>query len=189
MNFVFLLLMAAVIFGICYVVDKFFTRIFRSKAQHRSGLAVRVSKMYGVMGLCLILLGIMAIVVGLDSLLLLVGGIIVLVMGGSMAAYYLTRGIFYDEESFLISGFGSKDRTYRYQDIREQRLYLIQGGSVMVELHMADGTAVSLTSNMDGMYPFLDTAFTNWCLQTGRDPESCTFHDPSNHWWFPHEEA
>ena len=189
MNFVFILLMAAVIFGICHVVDKFFTRLFRSKAQHRSGLAVRVNKMYGVMGLCLIILGIMAILVGLDSLLLLVGGIIVLAMGSAMAAYYLTRGIFYDTESFLISGFGSRERTYRYQDIAEQRLYLIQGGSVMVELHMTDGTAVSLTSNMDGVYPFLDTAFSGWCQQTGRDPESCTFHDPSNHWWFPHEEA
>jgi hypothetical protein len=58
----------------------------------------------------------------------------------------------------------------------------------MVELHMADGSAVSLTSNMDGVYPFLDTAFAAWCRQTGRDPESCTFHDPSNHWWFPHGE-
>lgn len=189
MNFVFILLVAAVIFGICHLVDKFFTRIFRSKAQHRSGLAVRVNKMYGVMGLCLTILGIMAIVVGLDSALLLVGGIIVLAMGAAMAAYYLTRGIFYDAESFLISGFGSKERTYRYQDINEQRLYLIQGGSVMVELHMADGSTVSLTSNMDGVYPFLDTAFAGWCHQTGRDPESCTFHDPSNHWWFPHEEA
>ena len=189
MNFVFILLVAAVIFGICHLVDKAFTRMFRSKAQHRSGLAVRVSKMYGIMGICLTVLGILAIIVGIESLLLFVGGIIVLGMGAAMAAYYLTRGIFYDSESFLLSGFGGKERTYRYCDIQGQQLYIVQGGNVIVELHMADGKAVSLNSNMDGVYPFLDAAFSAWCRQTGRDPQSCSFHDPQNHCWFPQVEA
>ena len=38
---------------------------------------------------------------------------------------------------------------------------------------------------MDGVYPFLDTAFAGWCLETGRDPQSCDFHDPSQSLWFP----
>ena len=28
-----------------------------------------------------------------------------------------------------------------------------------------------------------------WCRQTGRDPESCDFHDPSQSLWFPAEEV
>ena len=188
MNFIFILLFAAVIFGICRVVDVYFTKAFRSKAQHRSGLAVRVSKMYGIMGVALTIVGVLAIVVSEGGLLLLVGGIIVLAMGAALAAHYLTKGIFYDSETFLVSGFGKKDILHRYEDIREQRLYIVQGGNVIIELHMADGTAVSLVSNMDGVYPFLDTAFAGWCRQTGRDPESCSFHNPDNHWWFPHEE-
>lgn len=188
MKFLIIALVAAAVFGICYLVDRSFTNSFRSKAQHLSGMAVRVSKMYGIMGIALSIIGVMAIMVGIRNFLLLIGGVIVLGMGAAMAIYYLTRGIFYDAESFLVSGFGKKDTIHYYKDIREQRLYLVQGGNVIIELHLADGSTVSLQSNMDGVYPFLDTAFAGWCLQTGREPQSCSFHDPNNHWWFPHEE-
>ena len=188
MEFILFILLAGAIFGICYMVDKSFTKAFRSKAQHRSGLAVRVSKMYGIMGIVLCIIGVMAIMVGFRNYLLLIGGVIVLAMGAAMVVYYLTKGIFYDGESFLVSGFGKKETLHYYKDILQQRLYLVQGGNIIIELHMADGSAVSLQSNMDGIYPFLDTAFAGWCLATGQDPQSCSFHDPSNHWWFPHEE-
>ena len=56
-----LALVAAVIFGICFLVDKAFTKLFRSKAQHRSGMAVRANKRYGLFGVILTVLGIMAI--------------------------------------------------------------------------------------------------------------------------------
>ena len=183
-----ILLVAALVFGICYLVDKSFAKAFRSKAQHRSGLAVRANKRYGVFGVILTVLGILALCVGItDGPILLAGGVIVLFMGLGLAAYYLSFGIFYDGESFLYSTFGRKSVTYCYRDIREQKLYLVQGGNVIVELHMADGRAVSVQSAMDGVYPFLDTAFAGWCMQTGRDPQSCEFYDPANHWWFPHD--
>ena len=162
-------LVAVVIFGICYLVDKTFSKFFRSKALHRSGMAVRANKRYGIFGV----------------VLLIWGGIIVLLMGIALAVYYLSFGIFYDGESFLLQRFGKKDLTYFYRDILGQKLYLIQGGNIVVELHMADGSAVSLQSAFDGVYPFLDTAFAAWCLQTGRDPQSCDFHDPSRSLWFP----
>ena len=182
-------LVAAVIFGICYLVDKTFTKLFRSKAQHRSGMAVRASKRYGAFGVILMALGIGAITVGItDGPVLLWGGVIVLFSGICLAAYYLSFGIFYDGESFLLSSFGKKDVTHFYKEIKEQKLYLIQGGSVVVELHMEDGTAVSVNTGMEGMYPFLDTAFAGWCLQKGIDPQTCDFHDPAKSWWFPHEE-
>ena len=186
MEFIAIILVAAAVFGICYLVDKGFARAFRSKAQHRSGLAVRANKRYGIFGVILTALGVMALCAGItDGAVLLVGGLIVMLMGLCLAAYYLSFGIFYDGESFLQSRFGKKDVTYYYRDIRGQKLYLIQGGNIVVELHMADGNVVSLQSAMDGVYPFLDTAFAGWCLQTGRDPQSCDFHDPSQSLWFP----
>ena len=189
MQTVIMLLVAAAVFGICYLIDKSFTKKFRSKAQHMSGMAVRANKMYGVFGIVLIVLGVLAIGVGISgSWLLMIGGIIVLLMGGYLSAYYLGFGIFYDGESFLVSALGKKSIAHRYNEIKEQKLYLIQGGNIVVELHLTDGSAVSLQSTMDGIYLFLDTAFAGWCLQTGRNPESCDFHDPSKHWWFPHEE-
>ncbi len=189
MELIVILLVAALVFGVCFLVDKAFAKAFRSKAQHRSGQAVRANKRYGVFGVILIVLGVLALCVGItDGMVLLIGGLIVLVMGICLAVYYLSFGIFYDGESFLCSSFGRKSVTHSYKDIREQKLYQIQGGSTVVELHMADGSAVSLQSTMDGVYSFLDTAFAGWCLQTGRDPQTCTFHDPANSWWFPHEE-
>lgn len=186
MELIAILLIAAAVFGGCYLIDKQFTKAFRSKAQHRSGLAVRANKRYGVFGVILSALGVMAVCAGItDGAVLLVGGAVVLLMGVSLAVYYLSFGIFYDGESFLQSRFGKKDVTYFYRDIRGQKLYLIQGGNIVVELHMADGAVVSLQSSMDGVYPFLDTAFAAWCTQTGRDPQECDFHDPSQSLWFP----
>lgn len=188
-QFIPILLVAAAIFGICYLVDKAFTKAFRSKAQHRSGLAVRASKRYGVFGVILSALGIAAVTIGVtDGPVLLWGGVIVLIAGICLAVYYLSFGIFYDGETFLLSSFCKKEVTYRYSDIKEQKLYLIQGGNVVIELHMENGTAVSVNTGMDGVYPFLDTAFAGWCLQKGIDPAGCDFHDPSKSWWFPHEE-
>ena len=186
MELIGILLIAAVVLGLCYLIDKAFTKAFRSKAQHRSGLAVRANKRYGIFGVILSVLGILGFFTGLtDGPVLLVGGIIVLLMGLGLAVHYLSFGIFYDGESFLLSRFGKKDREYRYQDIQGQRLYVIQGGTILVELYMTDGSTVSVQSSMDGAYSFLDAAFAAWCRQTGRDPENCEFHDPSQSLWFP----
>ena len=186
MQFTAILIIAALIFGICHLVDKAFSKLFRSKAQHRSGTAVRATKRYGVFGVILTVLGIMAICVGItDGPVLIWGGVFVLLMGIGLAVYYLSFGIFYDSESFLLSRLGKHEVVYRYQNIVGQKLYLIQGGSVVIELHMTDGSAVSVNTNMDGVYSFLDSAFAAWCRQTGRDPDSCDFHDPSKSLWFP----
>ena len=186
MTFFMILLIAAAVFGLCFAVDKAFAKLFRSKAQHRSGRAVRANKRYGLFGVILSVLGIMAICVGIsDGSVLLWGGVIVLLMGICLAVYYLSFGVFYDGETFLLSRFGKKEVTYRFSEIKGQKLYLVQGGNVIIELHMADGGTVSLQSTMDGVYPFLDTAFAAWCMQTGRDPQSCDFHDPGQSLWFP----
>ena len=46
MEYIAVLVVAAAVFGICYLVDKGFTRMFRSQAQHMSGTAVRVALHY-----------------------------------------------------------------------------------------------------------------------------------------------
>ena len=120
-QFIPMLLVAAVIFGLCYLVDKAFSKLFRSKAQHRSGMAVRANKRYGIFGVVLTVLGIMAICVGItDGPVLVWGGIFVLLMGIALAIYYLSFGIFYDGETFLVSSFGKKSVAHSYKEITEQ---------------------------------------------------------------------
>ena len=190
MDIVIVIAVAAATFGLCYLFDKGFTNTFRSKAQHHSGLAVRASKRYAVFGIGLVILGIAAVVTGLsDGPVLLIGGIIVLLAGVGLIVYYLSYGIFYDADSFIYTTFGKKSVTYCFGDIQAQQLYLVQGGNIIVELHMKDGRTVSLQSAMEGTYPFLDHAFSAWCRQTGRDPETCDFHDPSQSLWFPRVEG
>ena len=184
-----IILVAVVTFGICYLFDKGFQKYFRNKKQHRSGLAVRLNKMYSIAGVLLSVLGVIAVVNGaVENNILLYGGLLVLLVGVSLCIYHLSFGIFYDEDSFVYTAFGKKDITYRYRDILTQKLYVITGGSIVVELHTTDGKAVSVQSNMNGAYPFLDAAFSGWCRQKGVEPESCQFHDPANHLWFPSED-
>ena len=182
------ILVVAATFGLCYFFDKGFQKFFRSKSQHRSGLAVRLNKMYSIAGVVLSFLGVCAMVTGAgENKTLLYGGAFILLFGIGLCIYHLSFGIFYDADSFVYTTFGKKETTYRYCDIRSQQLYVITGGSIVVELHMADGKAVSVHTTMNGAYPFLDAAFAAWCRQTGADPNTCEFHDPSNHLWFPAE--
>ena len=186
MQAIVIIIVAALVFALCWGVDRLFTRLFRSKAQHRSGLAVRASKRYGIFGVMFSVLGILGIVTGAGGeRVLTYAGLAVLLMGLGLAVHYLSYGIFYDGESFLLCRFGKRSQEHRYEEIVSQKLYVITGGSTVLELTLKDGSVVSLQSTMDGVYPFLDTAFAAWCMQTGRDPQSCDFHDPSQSLWFP----
>ncbi|MBQ6892446.1 MAG: hypothetical protein IJN47_07505 [Clostridia bacterium] len=175
-----ILTVAGLVLLACWGVDKAFQKLFRSKAQHRSGKAVRASKRYGAIGVILIALGI-----GACFAELLIPGLLVAALGAGMCVYYLGFGIFYNDDSFLVSVPLKKSREYPYSAIRQQQLYLIAGGNTVVELHMESDATVSVQAFMEGAYPFLDHAFSRWCAQTGTAPESCGFHDPSQSCWFP----
>ena len=193
-----LLILAAVVFACCFAVDKGFQKLFRGRPEHQSGLAVKHKKRAAVFGLILTVLGIAGILtaIGSDWGLVIMSAIgsdwglvimsaIVLLMGIALIVYYLSFGIYYDEETFLVSSLGKKTKARRYEDIREQKLYVIQGGSALVELHMADGSTVSVQNTMEGASAFLDYAFARWCEQKGLDSDDCDFHDPSSLQWFP----
>ena len=188
MQLVATLIILAVMFGLCFLVDKLFTRLFRSRKEQRSGLAVHYNKRTALFGLLLVVLGIFSTMTGAEkSLFLLIGGIVVLLGGIVLLVYYLSFGIFYDDESILVSAFLKKSRTYVYADIVHQTV-LIAGGSLLAEVYFTDGSSLTVASNMDGAVPFLDHAFTRWCKAKGLDPKECDFHDPSKFRWFPAEE-
>ena len=183
-----ILLLIGATFLLCWLVDKGFHKLFRSKPQHVSGKAVRLSKYYALGGLILSVLGISATITGAaDSILLLAGGIIVLLAGICMIVWYMCFGIFYDGDSFVLTTFGRKSVTYRYGQIRGQLLYNNRG-HILVELHMTDGQAFHLQHNMTNVSSFLDTAYDGWCAQRGLAKEQ-DFHDPENSCWFPSAEV
>ena len=189
MEFFGVLIIAAMVFGLCFLVDKGFNHLFRSQAQHRTGLAVRLNKKYGAFGLILFALGMATLFSGLTTgWLLIAAGILLMAVGIGLTVYYMTFGVFYDSDSFLVTTFGKKSKAYRYAQIVGQQLYN-SAGQIVIELHMDDGNTVQLQANMTDVYPFLDKAFAAWCAQKKIDPQSCAFHDPNNSCWFaPMEE-
>ena len=188
MEFLGIILFVAAIFGLCFLVDKGFTKLFRSQAQHYSGLSIRLNKKYGAFGLIRFVVGLAAVFTGLDGeWVLTAGGVIVMLIGIALVVYYMTFGIFYDADSFLYTSFGKRSVTYRYNQISGQKLYVVQGGNVLVELHMTDGKTVSVQLQLDGADKFMDTAFLGWVRQKNLDlrVDPCDFHDPEKSLWFP----
>lgn len=188
MNLLGILLIAAVVFGLCFLVDNQFTKRFRGTKQHKSGQSVRLSKRYASIGLALAILGIAALFSGLQkNWLMLAGGCLLMVTGICLVVYYMTFGVFYDEEGFVLTTFGRPSKIYRYEEICSQQLYNSYN-NILIELHLADGRSVQLQANMDGVYPFMDKAFYGWLAQRGRKMEDCPYYDPQNSCWFPPEE-
>ena len=189
MQILFVLLVAGATFFLCYLVDKGFTRLFRSQAQHFSGLSVRLNKHYGGMGLVLAVVGIGAVFTGLnEGAVLIAGGCVLIAVGVGLVVYYMSFGIFYDDDGFVLTTFAKKSRTYRYADIISQQLYN-NGGTTLIELHLADGQVAHLQPAMTGAYAFLDHAFARWLAQKGLTQEQCPFYDPDNSCWFPQAEV
>ena len=185
MDFLWILLVAAATFGVCFLVDKGFQKTFRGTVQHASGLSVRLSKRYGSFGLIFVAIGVAAFFAGLNGeMVLLICGPIVALLGIGLVVYYMTFGVFYDDDAFVVTNFGKRSATYRYKQIKGQLLYNASG-SIVVELHLDNGSTVNIQSTMSGYDEFLNTAFDAWCRQTGRNPETCEFHDPANSLWFP----
>ncbi len=188
MEFLPILLVAGLVFGLCFLFDKGFTKLFRGKAQHISGRAVRVNKHYGGFGLVLVFIAIGALLGGGEGGWMLITGCCVLILVGvALIVYYLTTGIYYDDDSFLYSSFGKKSVAYQYNQIRGQQLYVIQGGRIIVELHMTDGKAVQVQLHFQNAEDFLNVAFLGWVRQKNLDMRlgDWAFHDPKNSCWFP----
>ena len=180
-----LILVIAAVFGVCYLVDKCFTKLFRGKVQHASGMAVKLNKKYGSFGLIMAVMGVAGCFAGFgENWLLFGGGCLLIVVGIGLVVYYMSFGIYYDNDSFVLSTFGKKSVTYSFADITAQQLYTSAAG-VVIELYLKDGQATQLQPGMKGVDAFMDCAFAGWLKQTGKTVEECDFHDPSNSCWFP----
>lgn len=181
-----ILIIAVLVLGLCFLIDKLFGKLFRSRKEHKSGTAVRLNKHYATIGILLTVVGIAAVFA--EGLALTIGGCVLVITGVCLVVHYLSFGIYYDKEGFLYTRFGKKATAYPYKDIRAQMLYN-NAGNILIELHMQDGKSIALPTTMQGVYQFMDTAFTGWLEQTGQAPEDCDHYDPDNSCWFPSAEV
>ena len=192
MEYVLIAITAAVVIGACFLIDFLFKKLFRSQAQHMSGLAVRLHKRYGSIGILMIVLGVSALIAGCTGetakLLFICGGSLIILVGIGLVVYYMSTGIFYDEDTFLYTTFGKKKRVYTYSDIDKQQLFN-NAGHLLIELHMKDGSSVQVQSTMPGAIDFMDHAFAAWLRQNGREEADCDFYNRNDSRWFPSVEV
>ena len=184
MEYLWIAVLALATFGLCFLVDKLFSKVFRGSQQHLSGQKVKLRKRTATYGLLMTVLGLACVIFYWGNGVIFWGGLIVLLMGVALLAYYLSFGIYYDENGFVYSRFGRRSKLYTYVQIQNQQLYNSQG-SILVELHLKDGSTVPVQDSMDGGFAFLDFAFSRWLEESGLKAEECSFHDPAQSCWFP----
>ena len=184
------LIVIAMTFGVLFLLDWGFHKLFRKEHEYNTGMSVHLNKRYLVAGILLAVLGVAMLgqlTKGFNWILVLAAAVLE-IMGIGLLVYYNTFGIFFDKETFIYRAFRHKAATYRYEDIRSQQLFTTAGG-IMVEVDLADGSVMSLQSNMDGMYTFLDHACFARMRQMNVEPRECKWFDKSNSCWFPPREV
>ena len=170
---------------ICIALDKLYKLVFRNKIQHKIGSRVKLSKRYGTIGLILLTLGIAALfAVGSRGWIAIVAGVGMILIGICLVVYFLSFGIYYDDESFIYSSFAKKSRTYTFAQIVSQTLY-VNGAGVILELHLSEDDSIQLQSSMVGFNQFMNQAFKTWSKKNGIDESECSFYDPQKFSWFP----
>lgn len=182
------LIVAALVFGLCFAVDKGISKLLSKNPLRKSEKSVRLHKKYGVFSILLMVLGAVVMVncnaFDENPTLMLLAGAFCLLLGAGIGLYYMSYGFFYDDQEFVVTGLGKRQRRYRFSQIAAQQLYTARG-TVTVELHMTDGSTVTLQPGLQGTYDFLEDAFRSWCRQKGLKPENCGFYDPDNSCYFP----
>lgn len=184
MLYVFIGLFMALVFGLCFLVDKLWQRHKRVAVSDIEPNRVRLPRSNNIFGALL--------AVGGFALLLFIapieGGIwwflsiAVLLIGLFLLVNFLATGIDYDEAGFTYRRLGRRSQTFTYDQIRGQRSFANRAG-VNVLLYAGDED-IYLYSAMKGTRGFMQTAFNGWCIANGIDPEEVSPPNPENMIWF-----
>lgn len=180
-SFLFVILFMALVFGLCFLVDKGAARLI---ARARAASSVRPPLRYPVLAAALILAAVGCVVFAVvkQSWLYGAAAAVFLAIGVYALVYYRATGISYTDTHFTFRS-GKRRRTFAFGDIEGQRVAVAKTGVCLVLCLGAE--QVVLYSSMQGFGPFLDSAFQGWCRAKGLDPAGQIWHDPANQQWFP----
>lgn len=172
MQYLFYILLIAVIFGLIALADKLLQLIFPKNRTQKQGNAVRMPRYSLILGVILTVLAVVLLLFLPENteLFLRIGSGIVLLMGLYLLVSFWRFAIFYDDEQFIYRTLTRKARTYRYADIEGQQSFVAKSG-LNTTLYAA-GDEIRLYSAMQGFSDFLNKAFFRWCEQTGTDPDT-----------------
>lgn len=184
MQYVLLLLFCALVFLLCFAVDKLIGKLFPKHALEKSKNVVRPPRKSAIFGILLLFFPLMALLFWMPEegdTLLTVCCVGAMIMGAFLLLTYFSVAIYYGEESFLYKTRRGK-KEFRYSQIRGQRSLMTRGG-INTILFVAD-EEINLYSAMQNLNAFLNKAFFQWCRETGIDPDSVE-NNPRMFTWFP----
>jgi hypothetical protein len=188
-KYIFVLIVCAVVFLICFLIDTLFKVIFPKSKLEKSKQVVRPPRKSAVAGVILTFAGVAVLIknlAGTPDTLFLIGSIVAIIFGVILLCTYFSVVIYFDDEGFLYKAWGHGKKEFRYSQIRGQRSLLTRGG-VNTILFVGD-EEINLYSAMQNLNAFLSKAFFRWCAVKGIDPDTIEnnprmatyFPDPDN---------
>jgi hypothetical protein len=184
MPYLFLALLAGLVFLICWGVDNLIKKLFPKHSQEELGKAVRLPRYGAIVGIFMTFIAFVAELFYFSQLewYLHIACVFSLGMGVFLLVQYCTFGIFYDEEGFVYRQMRKKAKFYRYGDILGQKSILTRSG-VHATLYLKDGEII-VYSAMKGLNEFLKFAFARWCEEKDIDPDTVE-NNPQYLTYFP----
>ena len=175
-----LLILMAVVFGLCFGVDRLCRRLFPADPRK----AVRLPRRSVIFGTLLTFLGFTALLMFWSQLQwhFRAAALFVLALGLFLLVQYFSFSIRYDDEGFAYRTLGKKPMTCRYEDILGQKSLLTRSG-VNSTLYTTQGEVPVYTA-LVGLPDFLRKAFSRWCDAKGIDPDTVE-NNPQYLTYFP----
>lgn len=184
MNLLGIAIVCALVFLICFAVDRLIQKLFPKTELEKGKNVVRPARRSAVFGIILTFASVALAVFRLGKstdTLLLIGCAVAFVLGVILLVTYFSFAIYYDQEKFLYCSHGKKQE-FRYAQIRGQRTLMTRGGYNSI-LFVGDAE-INLYSSMQNVNVFLGKAFYRWCEQKGIDPGNVE-NNPRMMAWFP----
>lgn len=180
MQYVIIALFMALVFGLCFGVDRLCRKLFPRDERK----VVRLPRRSAVFGILLSFFGFAAMLFFWRQLewYFRVGAALVLLLGIFLLVQYFSFSIRYDAEGFVYRGFFKKPVASTYGEISGQRSLLTRSG-VNSTLYTKHGE-VPIFSALQGVQDFLKTAFSVWCEKNGIEPDTVE-NNPAYFTYFP----
>ena len=184
-KYVFVLIVCAVVFLVCFLIDSLLKLLFPKSRLEKSKQVVRPPRRSAVIGVILTFAGAAMLVKLLPEkgdLLFILGSIVAVIFGVILLCTYFSFVIYYDDEGFLYKAWGHGKQEFRYSQIRGQRSLLTRGG--VNTILFVGKEEINLYSAMQNLNAFLRKAFFKWCAAKGIDPDSVE-NNPRMATYFP----
>ena len=120
-KYIFVLIVCAVVFLICFLIDTLFKVIFPKSKLEKSKQVVRPPRKSAVAGVILTFAGVAVLIknlAGTPDTLFLIGSIVAIIFGVILLCTYFSVVIYFDDEGFLYKAWGHGKKEFRYSQIR-----------------------------------------------------------------------